>query len=64
MTFPSDDESPPRERPTTPCPADTGAHSALLEELEKALAVARRSMARVRIDLDEPARPFNRKSQR
>jgi hypothetical protein len=41
---PSDDETPPTERPTTPCPRDDGAHSALLEELECALEIARKSM--------------------
>jgi hypothetical protein len=41
---PMDDETPPTERPTTPCPRDDGAHSALLEELEAALEIARKSM--------------------
>lgn len=40
----------PRERPTTPCPIDEGAHVALLEELDAALAIAKRSMSRIRID--------------
>jgi len=44
------DETPSRERPTTPCPIDEGAHVALLEELDAALAVAKRSMSRIRID--------------
>jgi len=41
---PMDDETPPTERPTTPCPRDDGAHSALLEELDIALEIARKSM--------------------
>lgn len=47
---PMDDDNPETERPTTPCPKDEGAHLALLEELESALAIARRSMARIKID--------------
>jgi hypothetical protein len=41
---PMDDATPPTERPTTPCPRDDGAHIALLEELEAALEIARKSL--------------------
>lgn len=38
------------ERPTTPCPTNEGEHTALLDELDRALAIAKRSMNRIRID--------------
>lgn len=38
------------EKPTTPCPRDEGAHQALLDELENALTLARRSMRQIKID--------------
>lgn len=44
------DETPSRERPTTPCPTNEGEHIALLDELDAALAVAKRSMSRIRIE--------------
>ncbi len=44
------DETPSRERATTPCPTNEGEHLALLAELDSALAAAKRSMSRIRID--------------